>query len=79
MVHGGRQKLLVSATLENKKENAYNTSLSLRFSRNLHLASLTPQVPLWEGTEAKERKEEEDESLSIGYGGGLEKGSVLAS
>ncbi|XP_052587642.1 integrin alpha-10 isoform X3 [Peromyscus californicus insignis] len=43
VVHGGRQKLLVSATLENKKENAYNTSLSLRFSRNLHLASLTPQ------------------------------------
>ncbi|XP_036045230.1 integrin alpha-10 isoform X2 [Onychomys torridus] len=43
VVHGSRQKLLVSATLENKKENAYNTSLSLRFSRNLHLASLTPQ------------------------------------
>ncbi|XP_012979205.1 integrin alpha-10 isoform X2 [Mesocricetus auratus] len=43
VVHGGRQKLLVTATLENKKENAYNTSLSLRFSRNLHLASLTPQ------------------------------------
>ncbi|KAL1772077.1 integrin alpha-10 isoform X1 [Sigmodon hispidus] len=43
VVQDGRQKLLVSATLENKKENAYNTSLSLRFSRNLHLASLTPQ------------------------------------
>ncbi|CAO2599286.1 Integrin alpha-10 [Lemmus lemmus] len=43
VVHGDRQKLLVSATLENKKENAYNTSLSLRFSRNLHLTSLTPQ------------------------------------
>uniref|UniRef100_A0A8C6QXI6 Integrin, alpha 10 n=1 Tax=Nannospalax galili TaxID=1026970 RepID=A0A8C6QXI6_NANGA len=43
VVQGGRQKLLVSATLENKKENAYNTSLSLSFSRNLHLASLTPQ------------------------------------
>ncbi|XP_038166845.1 integrin alpha-10 isoform X1 [Arvicola amphibius] len=43
VVHGDRQKLLVSATLENKKENAYNTSLSVRFSRNLHLTSLTPQ------------------------------------
>ncbi|XP_075835177.1 integrin alpha-10 isoform X1 [Microtus pennsylvanicus] len=43
VVHSDRQKLLVSATLENKKENAYNTSLSLRFSRNLHLTSLTPQ------------------------------------
>ncbi|KAM7318252.1 hypothetical protein ACRRTK_022989 [Alexandromys fortis] len=43
VVQGDRQKLLVSATLENKKENAYNTSLSLRFSRNLHLTSLTPQ------------------------------------
>uniref|UniRef100_A0A673TVL1 Integrin subunit alpha 10 n=1 Tax=Suricata suricatta TaxID=37032 RepID=A0A673TVL1_SURSU len=43
MVRGGRQKVLVSATLENRKENAYNTSLSLGFSRNLHLASFTPQ------------------------------------
>uniref|UniRef100_A0A2K5VES0 Integrin subunit alpha 10 n=1 Tax=Macaca fascicularis TaxID=9541 RepID=A0A2K5VES0_MACFA len=43
VVRGGRRKALVSATLENRKENAYNTSLSLIFSRNLHLASLTPQ------------------------------------
>ncbi|XP_037356079.1 integrin alpha-10 [Talpa occidentalis] len=43
VVRGGRQKVLVSATLENRKENAYNTSLSLSFSRNLHLASFTPQ------------------------------------
>lgn len=41
--------MLVSATLENKKENAYNTSLSLNFSRNLHLSSFTPQVPLGKG------------------------------
>lgn len=40
----GRRKVLVTATLENRKENAYNTSLSLSFSRNLHLASFTPQV-----------------------------------
>ncbi|XP_021121470.1 integrin alpha-10 isoform X2 [Heterocephalus glaber] len=43
MVQGGRRKVLASATLENRKENAYNTSLSLTFSRNLHLASLIPQ------------------------------------
>lgn len=43
VVRGGRRKVLVSATLENKKENAYNTSLSLNFSRNLHLSSFTPQ------------------------------------
>lgn len=50
LVRGGRRKVLVSATLENRMENAYNTSLRLSFSRNLHLASFTPQVPgVWEG------------------------------
>lgn len=50
LVRGGRRKVLVSATLENRMENAYNTSLRLSFSRNLHLASFTPQVPgAWEG------------------------------
>ncbi|KAB0396696.1 hypothetical protein E2I00_003664, partial [Balaenoptera physalus] len=43
VARGGRRKVLVSATLENRKENAYNTSLSLSFSRNLHLSSFTPQ------------------------------------
>ncbi|XP_035135348.3 integrin alpha-10 isoform X2 [Callithrix jacchus] len=43
VVRGGRRKVLVSSILENRKENAYNTSLSLIFSGNLHLASLTPQ------------------------------------
>ncbi|XP_058918588.1 integrin alpha-10 isoform X11 [Kogia breviceps] len=43
VVRGGRRKVLVSATLENRKENAYNTSLSLSFSRNLHLSSFIPQ------------------------------------
>ncbi|KAM4871319.1 integrin alpha-10 [Thomomys bottae] len=43
VVRGGRQKVLVSTTLENRKENAYNTSLNLSFSRNLYLASLAPQ------------------------------------
>lgn len=49
LVRGGRRKVLVSATLENRMENAYNTSLSLSFSRNLHLASFTPQVLGGEG------------------------------
>lgn len=56
VVRGGRKKVLVSATLENRKENAYNTSLSLSFSRNLHLASLTPQVPLEEGIRGRREK-----------------------
>ncbi|XP_039697344.1 integrin alpha-10 isoform X2 [Pteropus medius] len=43
LVRGGRRKVLVSVILENRMENAYNTSLSLSFSRNLHLASFTPQ------------------------------------
>lgn len=46
--------MLVSATLENKKENAYNTSLSLNFSRNLHLSSFTPQVPLGKGVQGNQ-------------------------
>ncbi|XP_020013046.1 integrin alpha-10 isoform X2 [Castor canadensis] len=46
VVRGGQRKVLVSATLENRKENAYNTSLNLSFSRNLHLASFTPQDSL---------------------------------
>lgn len=54
VVRGGRRKVLVSATLENKKENAYNTSLSLNFSRNLHLSSFTPQVPLGKGVQGNQ-------------------------
>lgn len=44
MVRAGRRKVLVTATLENRQENAYNTSLSVSFSKNLHLTSLSPQV-----------------------------------
>nr|XP_044994242.1 integrin alpha-10 isoform X3 [Jaculus jaculus] len=43
VVRGGRRKVLVSATLENRRENAYHTNVSLSFSRNLHLASLITQ------------------------------------
>ena len=60
VVRGGRRKVLVSATLENRKENAYNTSLGLSFSRNLHLSSFTPQVPLGEGIWEESGKEEDD-------------------
>lgn len=70
MVQGGRRKVLVSATLENRKENAYNTSLSLSFSRNLHLASFTPQVSLREGLwEESEKKEGEDWGVVLSYEG----------
>lgn len=54
----GRRKVLVTATLENREENAYNTSLSLSFSRNLHLASFTPQVCVEFGKEAEKKEEE---------------------
>ncbi|XP_061872122.1 integrin alpha-10 isoform X2 [Colius striatus] len=39
----GRRKVLVAVELENKKENAYNSSLLLHFSSNLHFSSLTLQ------------------------------------
>ncbi|NXI66384.1 ITA10 protein, partial [Anseranas semipalmata] len=40
----GRRKVVVDVVLENKKENAYNASLLLRFSSNLHFSSLALQV-----------------------------------
>ncbi|XP_072702701.1 integrin alpha-10 isoform X2 [Ciconia boyciana] len=39
----GRRKVVVDVVLENKKENAYNASLLLRFSSNLHFSSLALQ------------------------------------
>ncbi|NWU57170.1 ITA10 protein, partial [Dromas ardeola] len=39
----GRRKVMVDVGLENKKENAYNASLLLRFSSNLHFSSLALQ------------------------------------
>ncbi|KAM6106618.1 integrin alpha-10 [Pterocles gutturalis] len=39
----GRRRVLVAAALENRQENAYNASLLLRFSPNLHFSSLTLQ------------------------------------
>ncbi|NWI24184.1 ITA10 protein, partial [Sula dactylatra] len=40
----GRRKVMVDVVLENKKENAYNTSLLIRFSSNLHFSSLALPV-----------------------------------
>ncbi|XP_067328666.1 integrin alpha-10 isoform X2 [Anolis sagrei] len=40
VVRKGRRKAVVEVLLENKKENAYNASLALWFSRNLHFSSL---------------------------------------
>ncbi|NXF61229.1 ITA10 protein, partial [Ciccaba nigrolineata] len=40
----GRRKVVLDVVLENKKENAYNASLLLRFSSNLHFSSLMLQV-----------------------------------
>ncbi|NXA57266.1 ITA10 protein, partial [Nothocercus julius] len=39
----GRRKVLVEVALENREENAYNASVRLRFSRNLHFSSLLLQ------------------------------------
>ncbi|KAM6039500.1 integrin alpha-10 [Chlamydotis macqueenii] len=41
----GRRKAVVDVVLENKEENAYNASLLLRFSGNLHFSSLALQDP----------------------------------
>ncbi|KAM4644554.1 integrin alpha-10 [Amazona ochrocephala] len=41
----GRRKVLVAVVLENREENAYNASLELRYSGNLHFSSLALQDP----------------------------------
>ncbi|KAL8183997.1 UNVERIFIED_CONTAM: hypothetical protein K2H54_003401 [Gekko kuhli] len=40
VIRKGKRKVSVDVLLENKKENAYNTSLRLWFSKNLHFSSL---------------------------------------
>ncbi|XP_053134662.1 integrin alpha-10 isoform X2 [Hemicordylus capensis] len=40
VIRKGKRKVLVDVSLENKKENAYNATLRLWFSRNLHFSSL---------------------------------------
>lgn len=66
----------MTATLENRKENAYNTSLSLSFSRNLHLASFTPQVSWGEGLREESEKEGAEWALSSAARGSGERPSV---
>uniref|UniRef100_W5MH20 Integrin subunit alpha 10 n=1 Tax=Lepisosteus oculatus TaxID=7918 RepID=W5MH20_LEPOC len=50
IVRSPRRRLAVELVLENRQENAYNTSLRLLFSRNLHFSSLSskdePQVKM---------------------------------
>ncbi|XP_029436075.1 integrin alpha-10 [Rhinatrema bivittatum] len=41
IIRQGWKKLTVDILLENRKENAYNTSLRVWFSKNLHFASLS--------------------------------------
>uniref|UniRef100_A0A8C8RJX2 Integrin subunit alpha 10 n=1 Tax=Pelusios castaneus TaxID=367368 RepID=A0A8C8RJX2_9SAUR len=41
VIQKGKRKVLVDVVLENKKENAYNASLKLWFSKNLHFSSLS--------------------------------------
>uniref|UniRef100_A0A8C6YF17 Integrin subunit alpha 10 n=1 Tax=Naja naja TaxID=35670 RepID=A0A8C6YF17_NAJNA len=40
VIRKGKRKMVVDVLLENKKENAYNTTLQIWFSRNLHFSSL---------------------------------------
>lgn len=44
MIRSPRRRLAVEVQLENRLENAYNTSLSLQYSRNLHFSSLSVKV-----------------------------------
>lgn len=41
VIRSPRRRLTVEVQLENRLENAYNTSLTLHYSRNLHFSSLT--------------------------------------
>ncbi|XP_059727416.1 LOW QUALITY PROTEIN: integrin alpha-10 [Haemorhous mexicanus] len=45
IVRKGRRRMLVEVELENREENAYNTSLWLHLSGNLHFSSLVLQEP----------------------------------
>ncbi|XP_017280611.1 integrin alpha-10 [Kryptolebias marmoratus] len=41
VIRGPRRRLAVDVQLQNRLENAYNTSLKLHYSRNLHFSSLS--------------------------------------
>uniref|UniRef100_A0AAY4AIB3 VWFA domain-containing protein n=1 Tax=Denticeps clupeoides TaxID=299321 RepID=A0AAY4AIB3_9TELE len=46
VVRSPRRRLAVVVQLENRLENAYNTSLTLQYSRNLHFSSLSIRVKI---------------------------------
>lgn len=44
VIRSPRRRLAVEVQLQNRLENAYNTSLTLHYSRNLHFSSLSIRV-----------------------------------
>lgn len=44
VIRSPRRRLAVEVQLENRLENAYNASLTLQYSRNLHFSSLSIKV-----------------------------------
>lgn len=44
VIRSPRRRLAVEVQLQNRLENAYNTSLMLHYSRNLHFSSLSIRV-----------------------------------
>ncbi|KAG8146500.1 hypothetical protein E2320_013663 [Naja naja] len=54
VIRKGKRKMVVDVLLENKKENAYNTTLQIWFSRNLHFSSLGFKVKLTASSDSSE-------------------------
>uniref|UniRef100_A0A8C2FUU5 Integrin, alpha 10 n=1 Tax=Cyprinus carpio TaxID=7962 RepID=A0A8C2FUU5_CYPCA len=46
VIRSPRRRLAVEVQLQNRLENAYNTSLTLHYSKNLHFSSLSIRVPI---------------------------------
>lgn len=44
VIRSPRRRMAVEVQLENRLENAYNTSLTVHYSRNLHFSSLSIRV-----------------------------------
>lgn len=44
VIRSPRRRLAVEVQLQNRLENAYNTSLTLHYSKNLHFSSLSIRV-----------------------------------
>ncbi|KAG9353745.1 hypothetical protein JZ751_011867 [Albula glossodonta] len=66
LVSNKNRRVSFEVSVENRKENAYNSRLIATFSKNLFYASITPPS---DGTEAKCTSTEETETLScqLGY------------